>query len=395
MSATDDHLSTIAMSDERVLRYGMVGGGPGAFIGAVHRRAAAFDGRAVLAAGAFSSRPDASRAMGAELGLPPARAYPSWEAMLAGELDLPPEERIQLVSVVTPNASHFPIASAFAERGFHVMCEKPLTVTVEEAERLRKVVRANGVVFALAHTYAGYPMVRQARALVRAGVLGELRRVDVSYAQGWLAEAIERDGQKQAAWRTDPALAGAGALGDIGTHAAHLARFVTGLEIEWVLADVRTVVEGRLVDDDASILLRFRGGARGTLTASQVMAGEENDLRLRVAGSRATLEWRHDEPNLLRVRHADRPMETYTRGGAGIDAAASRATRLPSGHPEGYAEAFATLYAGVIRLVHARLAGVEPHPLDLEIPGIDDGVAGMRFIRAALRSAAEGGWAAP
>lgn len=398
MSVLRHRLSTIVTTDEReprVLRYGMVGGGPGAFIGAVHRRAAPFDGLATLAAGAFSSDAGRSCLMGAELGLPAARSYASWEAMLEEERRLPAEERIHFVSVVTPNASHFPIASAFVDAGFHVMCEKPLTVTVEEAERLRRLVRERNVVFALAHTYAGYPMVRQARALVRAGALGELRRVQVEYAQGWLAEPIEETGQRQAAWRTDPALAGAGALGDIGTHAAHLARFVSGLEIERLLADVRTVVPGRRVDDDASVLLRFRGGARGTLTCSQVMAGEENDLRLRVAGSRATLEWRHEEPNVLRVRHVDRPMETWTRGSGWLAPEAAHASRLPSGHPEGYAEAFANLYAGTIRTIARRLAGAGPDALDLDVPGVDDGVAGVRFVAAALRSAERSEWVDP
>ena len=378
----------------RKLRYGMVGGGPGAFIGAVHRSAASLDGLAELVAGAFSSHADASRAMGRELFLDPDRVFDSYERMAEAESALPEAKRIDFVSIVTPNATHHPIARAFVERGFHVVCEKPMTVSVEEAEDLAGLVAKRGTTFALTHTYTGYPMVKQARALVAGGELGEIRKVLVEYTQGWLATPVESTGARQAAWRTDPALAGAGAIGDIGSHAENIARYISGLEIEALFAEVSTMVPGRRVDDDASMLLRFRGGARGVLTCSQVLAGEENELRVAVFGSKGSLEWSHRHHDELRVRTSGGPETLQTRGNDYLAPAARHATRLPSGHPEGYIEAFANIYRNVIRTIGSRMANVEPDVLDLDFPTVNDGVQGMRFIEAALRSGREGRWVA-
>jgi predicted dehydrogenase len=370
----------------------MVGGGPGAFIGAVHRRAAAFDSLAELVCGTFSSDAATSRAFGTELGLDPARAYGSFAEMAEREAARPADERIDFVSIVTPNFTHFAIARAFLERGVHVICDKPLTNTLDDAETLCRMAAERGLVFAVTYTYAGYPMIKQARALVRDGVLGDVRKIIVEFTQGWLAAPIEREGQRQASWRTDPARAGAGAIGDIGTHAEHLARYVTGLELESLFADVTTMVEGRPIDDDASMLLRYRGGARGVLTASQALAGEENGLSIRVYGSKASLEWRHAEPNTLVVRRPDRPAELYTRGNAYLAPEAQRAARLPSGHAEGYAEAFANTYANILRTIAARDGGEVPHPFDLDFPTVQDGAIGVHFIHAALSSGRDGRW---
>src|SRR5437763_1347679 len=298
----------------RKLRFGMIGGGPGAFIGAVHRRAATLDGLATLVAGAFSSDREKSRAQGRELHLAPERVYDSYQAMAEREAGRPAEERVDFVSIVTPNHLHYPIARAFIERGIHVICDKPMTTTIADAEALSRLVRERDVVFALTHNYSGYPLVKQARALVRAGELGEIRKIVAEYSQGWLSTRLEATGQKQADWRTDPARAGAGALGDIGSHAEHLARYVTGLEIERLCADVSTFVEGRRIDDDANILVRYRGGAKGVLYCSQISVGEENRLTLRVYGTEASLEWHQQQPNELVVRRAGGPMQVYKPG---------------------------------------------------------------------------------
>jgi predicted dehydrogenase len=377
---------------KRKLRFGMVGGGPGAFIGAVHRRAATLDGLATLVAGAFSSDRDKSRAQGRELHLDPERVYDSFDAMAEREASLPADERIDFVSIVTPNHVHFPAARAFIERGIHVICDKPMTTTLEDAEALCRLVRQHDVVFALTHNYSGYPLVKQARALVHDGKLGQLRKVVAEYSQGWLSTLVEATGQKQAGWRTDPARAGAGALGDIGSHAEHLARYVTGLEIEQLCADVSTFVEGRRIDDDANLLVRYRGGAKGVLFCSQISLGEENRLTLRVYGSEASLEWHQEEPNTLVVRRADGPTEVYKPGHPFLSAAAQHATRLPSGHPEAFLEAFANVYANAMRTIGARIAGEEPDPLDLDFPTVDDGLAGVRFILGAVASGRNADW---
>ncbi|HKW46630.1 MAG TPA: Gfo/Idh/MocA family oxidoreductase [Gemmatimonadaceae bacterium] len=376
----------------RKLRFGMVGGGPGAFIGAVHRRAATLDGLATLVAGAFSSDGKKSRAQGRDLHLDPNRVYDSYEEMAAREAALPAGERIDFVSIVTPNHVHFPIARAFIERGIHVICDKPMTTTLADAEALCRLVRSHDVVFALTHNYSGYPLVKQARTLVRAGQIGRIRKVVAEYSQGWLSTLLEATGQKQADWRTDPSRAGAGALGDIGSHAEHLARYVTGLEIGQLCADVSTFVEGRRLDDDANILVRYRGGAKGLVFCSQVSLGEENRLSLRVYGTAGSLEWHQQEPNVLFVRHADAPMQVYKPGHPFLSPEAQHATRLPSGHPEAFLEAFANVYANAMRVIGARLAGETPDPLDLDFPTVEDGLAGVRFILGAVKSGQRADW---
>lgn len=377
---------------QRKLRYGMVGGGPGAFIGAVHRRAAAMDGLTELVAGAFSSDAAKSRAQGRELNLDPSRVYTSFEEMADREAALPEEQRIDFVSIVTPNHLHYPVARAFIERGFHVVCDKPMTVKLEDAEELCRLVERQRVVFALTHNYTGYPLVKHARALVRDGKLGEIRKVIAEYSQGWLSTLVEETGNKQADWRTDPARAGAGAIGDIGSHADNLARYVTGLQTGRLYADVSTFVEGRRIDDDANMLVHYDGGAKGILFCSQISLGEENRLALRVYGTEGSLEWRQEEPNQLIVRHADRATEVYKPGHPYLAPAAQHATRLPSGHPEAFLEAFANIYANAARTIAARVAGEGPDPLDLDFPTVQDGARGVRFILAALESGEQRGW---
>ena len=378
-------------AEERPLRYGMVGGGPGAFIGAVHRRAAGLEGLAVLAAGAFASTAERSAAQGRALGLDPSRTYDSFERMADAEAARPEGERLDFVSIVTPNHLHAPAARAFLERGFHVVCDKPLATTLADAEMLCRLAAEHGRVFAVTHNYAGYPMIKQARALVADGVLGPVRRVMAEYVQDWLSAPIEESGQKQAAWRTDPARSGpAGAVGDIGTHAEHLARYVTGLDLEALCADLNTFVAGRRLDDDASMLLRYRGGARGTLQCSQIATGEENTLRLRVYGERAALDWSHESPNVLTVKRVGRPAEVWTRGQGYLAEAAQRAGRIPSGHPEGFHEAFANVYAAAVRTIRALDAGRTPDPFDLDFPTAQDGARGVHFVETAVRSSQAG-----
>ena len=374
----------------RKLRYGMIGGGRGAFIGAVHRIAAQMDGQAELVAGAFSSDPQRSRDSAADLFVAAERAYGSYQDMAMAEAALPSSERLDFVVIVTPNDQHFPAATLFLEHGFNVVCDKPVTLTLAEARALRETVARSGKVFVLTHNYTGNAMVKQARALVRSGALGTLRKVVVEYSQGWLARDIESSGHKQASWRTDPARSGAaGCLGDIGTHAENLARYVTGLRITELCAELTTFVPGRRLEDDGNLLLRFEGGARGVLHSSQIAVGEENNLILRVYGSEASLEWQQEHPNELIVKYPDRPREILRRGNAYVGEAAQGATRIPAGHPEGYLEAFANLYREAFRAIAAEVAG-EPPPDHPDFPGIDDGVAGMAFIEAAVASARQG-----
>ena len=374
----------------RKLRFGMVGGGRGAFIGAVHRIAAQMDGQAELVAGAFSSDPQRSRDSAADLFVAAERAYGSYRDMAVAEAARPPGERLDFVVIVTPNDQHFPAATLFLEHGFNVVCDKPVTLTLAEARTLRETVARSGKVFALTHNYTGNAMVKQARALVRSGTLGALRKVVVEYSQGWLARDIESGGHKQASWRTDPARSGAaGCMGDIGVHAENLARYVTGLRITELCAELTSFVPGRRLDDDGNLLLRFEGGARGVLHSSQVAVGEENNLSLRVYGSEASLEWQQEHPNELIVKYPDRPREILRRGNGYVGEVAQRVTRIPAGHPEGYLEAFANLYREAFRAIAAEVAG-EPPPDDLDLPGIDDGVAGMAFIEATVASARQG-----
>lgn len=364
----------------------MVGGGPGAFIGAVHRRAARLDGLAELAAGAFSSDPEKSQAQGRALNLDPDRVYGSYEEMAEREAERPEDERIDFVSIVTPNFLHFDIAKTFIERGFHVVCDKPMTTTLEDAETLCHLVDEHDVVFCLTHNYTGYPMVKQARSLVEDGTLGEIRKIVVEYSQGWLAKRLETEGNKQADWRTDPERAGAGALGDIGSHAENLARYVTGLEMERLCADVGTVVEGRPIDDDVNMLVRFENDVRGILHCSQIAVGEENGLRLRVYGTEAALDWRQEDPQYLYVRRNNRPEEVFKHGNDYLAESAQRVTRIPPGHPEAFIEAFANIYHNACRTIAARIAGEEPDPLDLDFPTVQDGAVGVHFIHTAIKS---------
>lgn len=374
----------------------MVGGGRDAFIGAVHRKAMALDGQIELVAGALSSSPGKARASGRDLGMADDRNHGDWQSLLADELKRPAEERIDFVSIVTPNHVHFPVAQAFAEAGFHVVCDKPLVHTRAQAEALVATVARQGTVFGVTYNYTGYPMVRQAREMVRSGQLGELRKVVVEYNQGWLASQLEDAGNKQADWRTDPARSGAaGAIGDIGSHAENLVASVTGLEIESLCADLSALVPGRMLDDDGSLLLRFRGGARGVLIASQINTGLENDLRLRISGALGTLEWRQERPSeLLHLPH-DGPKRILTRGSPWLCESAQRASRLPAGHPEGFIEAFANIYGGVAADIRARLAGLAANALEADYPGVEDGARGVRFIERTVASAAsEAKWTA-
>lgn len=372
----------------RKLRAAMVGGGQGAFIGAVHRMAMALDGQYELVAGALSSSPDKARASGRELGLAEERNHGDWQALLADELKRDPPDRIDVACIVTPNHVHFPVAQAFVEAGFHVVCDKPLVHTPQQAQALVDAVAARGTVFGVTYNYSGYPMVRQARAMVRAGELGTIRKVVVEYNQGWLATRLEAEGNKQALWRNDPAQSGgAGAVGDIGSHAENLVTTVTGLELESLCADLSAFVPGRTLDDDANVLLRFRGGARGVLVASQVNSGVENGFRLRVSGTLGTLEWWQEEPNRMTHYPLDGPPRLLTRGAPWLHPAALRAGRVPPGHPEGFIEAFANVYGGVAAAIRAHGSGSAPDPLEADYPGVEDGARGVRFIASVLASA--------
>jgi len=371
----------------RKLRFGMIGGGRGAFIGAVHRIAARMDGQAELVAGAFSSDPERSRASAADLFIAPERAYGSYQEMAAAEAKLGGDRRLDFVVIVTPNHRHFAPAKLFLETGFNVILDKPVTFDLEQALELREIVGQSRKVFVLTHNYTGNAMVKQARELVRRGVLGDIRKVIVEYSQGWLATDLERTGQKQAAWRTDPKQSGAsGCLGDIGCHAEHLARYITGLRIAELCADLTSFVEGRRLEDDGNILVRFEGGAKGVLHASQIAVGEENNLNIRVYGTRASLEWHQEHPNELVVKHPDQPRQTWRRGNDYVAEQVKQVTRIPFGHPEGYLEAFGNIYREAFRAIAAEVEG-EPLPENLDFPTIADGVQGMLFIKTALESA--------
>ena len=372
-------------STNRRLRLGMVGGGPGGFIGAVHRIAARLDDRFELVAAALSSDPERSRKAALDLHIAPDRAYGSFVEMAAAEAAR--ADRIDAVSIVTPNHLHFAPAKAFLDAGIHVICDKPLTTTVEDAVALAQMVHKSGLIFGLTHNYTGYPTVRQAREMVAAGELGRIRLVQVEYAQDWLTTPLETTGQKQAVWRTDPAQSGpAGSLGDIGTHAYNLACFVSGLRCEQVAADVSIFIPGRRLDDNVQMLMRYEGGVRGMLWASQVAPGNENNLRLRVYGDKAGIEWRQEDPNVLRFGPYGKPPVLITRGGPAATASAKHASRIPSGHPEGYLEAFAQLYTDLAEQIAAREAKRAPAPASLLVPTVEDGVAGVQFIAAVLES---------
>ncbi len=375
------------MTTRRKIRMGMVGGGRGAFIGGVHRMSAALDGQIELVCGAFSSEPEKSKASGADLFLAPERCYANFEEMFRMEASLPEDKRMDMVSIVTPNHMHFAPCMMALEYGFHVICDKPLCLTLEEAHQISQKVKSGDRLFALTHVYTGYPMVKQAQHMIARGDLGKIRRVVVEYPQGWLSTALETTDQKQASWRTDPSKSGAaGAMGDIGTHAENLAEYVSGLKIEQVCADLHTHIPGRRLDDDGSVLLRFDNGARGVLIASQISAGEENNLRLKIYGEYGGMEWSQMEPNSLIVRWLDEPMEVYRTGVGNLSLEAQFHTRVPAGHPEGYLEAFANIYRNIAYCIQARLMGEEVNPVYLDFPGVDEGVRGMEFIEAVVAS---------
>ncbi|HEY0821816.1 MAG TPA: Gfo/Idh/MocA family oxidoreductase [Rhizobacter sp.] len=376
----------------RRIRLGMVGGGQGAFIGGVHRMAARLDDRYELVAGALSSDAERARASGAELHLDPERSYADYREM--AEREAARRDGIDVVAIVTPNHLHAPIARAFLDAGIDVICDKPVTTTLAEAMDLVQRVKRSGRLFALTHNYSGYPMVRQAREMVQAGELGEIRLVQAEYPQDWLSTGLETTGQKQAAWRVDPSRAGAGgSLGDIGTHAEHLGRFISGLTLKAVSADLHTFVEGRRLDDNAHVMLRYTNGARGLLWSSQVAPGNENALRVRVYGTKAGLDFSQEQPNHLWFTPLGQTPRLITRGGSGAGAAAQHATRIPSGHPEGYLEGFAQLYRDVAEQIHARWADRAPDPRACLVPGVEDGALGMKFIEAVVESSrADGRW---
>ena len=374
---------------DRKIRMGMVGGGRGAFIGGVHRMAAQMDGQIELVCGAFSADPAKSKASGKDLFLPDNRVYGSFEEMFRRERNLPPGERMDCVSIVTPNHMHYPVAKMALENGFHVICDKPLAFNLKEARALEALVRKTGLIFALTHNYTGYPMVKEAREWVRSGKLGAIRKIVAEYPQGWLASLLEATGQKQADWRTDPKRAGASCcIGDIGTHAENLAEYITGLKIESVCAELTTFVKGRKLEDDGNVLLRFKGGARGILSASQISIDEENALAIRVYGEKGGLEWHQEDPNTLILKWPDRPRQILRTGGgyARLSAAALQATRLPAGHPEGYLEAFANLYRSFAGAVRVALAGKKPAAATLNFPTVQDGVRGMAFVETVVKS---------
>lgn len=365
----------------------MVGGGRGAFIGAVHRIAANIDGQIELVCGAFSSSPEKSKASGADFFLAPNRCYGSFEEMILSEKALPADQRMDFISIVTPNHMHFAPAKLALENGFHVLSDKPATFNLAEAKELSGLVKQTGLLYGLTHNYTGYPLVKQAREMVHQGLLGKIRKVVVEYPQGWLATRLEETGQQQAAWRTDPARSGAaGCVGDIGTHAENLAEYITGLHIKELAADLTAFVEGRLLDDDANILLRFNNGAKGVLHCSQISVGEENGLNIRIYGEKGGLEWHQKEPNTLLAKWLDRPTEVLRTGNGYLGTAAAANTRTPASHPEGYLEAFANIYRNFANHIRAVHAGTEPSALVLDYPKIQDGIRGMAFIEAVVAS---------
>lgn len=371
----------------RKLRMGMIGGGPDAFIGAVHRIAANLDGQIQLVCGAFSSDPKKSKASGKTLFLDPKRVYGSYAEMIQTEKQLPEDQRMDFVAIVTPNHVHFDPAKLALENGFHVIIDKPLTLTLSEAKQLKKVVDKTGLVLAVTHAYTGYPMVKEARQLVASNKFGKIRKVYVEYPQGWLSQPEEKGDNKQAAWRVDPKRSGlGGATGDIGTHAANLAEYIIGSNITELCAFLNSVVKGRLLDDDAAAFLKFENEATGVLVATQVATGQENNLAIKIYGEKGGLEWRQEEPNTLIVRWADKPKEVLRTGMSYLSDVAKKATRVPSGHPEGYLEAFANVYLAFARGVHAHRAGNNSSAAKHDYPDAEDGVRGMAFIEAMVKS---------
>ncbi|HRI79073.1 MAG TPA: Gfo/Idh/MocA family oxidoreductase [Cyclobacteriaceae bacterium] len=373
---------------KRKLRMGMIGGGLDAFIGAVHRKAANLDGEIELVCGAFSSSPEKSKAAGEALYLNPHRVYGSYEEMIKKEKNLPGDQRMDFVSIVTPNHVHYKPAKLAMENGFHVIIEKPLCFNLTEAKALKRLVDKTQVVFALTHSYTGYRMVKEARNLVATGEIGKVRKVYVEYPQGWLSNFLENTGHKQAAWRTDPSRSGAGgAIGDIGTHAANLAEYITGSNITEICASLNTVVKGRKLDDDSSMLIKFDNGASGILLATQVAAGDENNVNIRVYGEKGGLEWHQEEPNTLVVKWLDKPREIYRAGWGYLSDTAKKNFRTPSGHPEGYLEAFANIYMNFAKAVRDYKPGRKTDTVKYDFPDVEDGVRGIAFVDTVIKSA--------
>ena len=372
----------------RKLRMGMVGGGRGAFIGAVHRMAANLDGKIELVAGCFSSDPEKSKLSGEDFFLDPLRVYSSYSEMATAEAALPLGERIDFVTIVARNDLHYPVAKAFLEAGIHIVCEKPMAFSLAEAKQLKKLVDASGLVFALTHNYTGYPMVKEARSMVKAGKLGRILKIVAEYPQGYAIGAIKEQADSAISnWRMDPSIAGiSNCIGDIGSHAENLARYITGLELEQVAADLNTFIPGRPLDDDGSMLVRYEGGARGVLFASQISTGDENNLNIRVYGTEASIEWHQEHPNELVVKFADAPRQIWRRGNSYNGPEATQSTRLPFGHPEAFIEAFANVYLAAAEAIADHLAGTYPRAEGYDFPTVDDGVEGMAFIEAAVAS---------
>ena len=370
----------------RKMRMGMIGGGPGAFIGAVHRMAASIDGQIELVCGAFSQSADKSKSMASSLYLNPNRVYDNYQAMIENEKKLPLGERMDFVSIVTPNHMHYLPAKLALENGFSVICDKPVTINSKEAEDLAELSLRKNLTFALTHNYTGYPMVKEARSLVKKGELGKIRKIVVEYPQGWLSGPLEKSGQKQAGWRTNPKEAGISCcMGDIGSHAENLCEYISGLKITELCADLTTFIDGRLLDDDGNVLLRFNNGARGVLYASQVSVGEENNLSIRIYGEKGGLEWHQQEPNTLLYKKPDAPTQILRTGGGQLSEEARMHTRLPPGHPEGYLEAFANLYRNFATVLQAKENGLKIDD-KLDFPTIQDGLRGMKFIEAVVKS---------
>lgn len=379
----------------RKIRMGMVGGGQGAFIGSVHRMAAALDGKIELVCGAFSSNPERSLSSGEELFLNKNRCYTSYQEMFDKEKALPKDQRMDFVSIVTPNHVHYPVASAALKAGFNVMSDKPATFSLDEAIQLQKEVNESGLLYGLTHNYTGYPMVKEAKAMIASGRIGKIRKVVAEYPQGWLSTFVEASGQKQADWRTDPTRSGiSGCMGDIGTHAENLLEYITGLKITELIADLSTFVEGRKLDDDGNVLIKLENGAKGILYASQISAGEENGPQIRIYGEKGSLTWDQQEPSKLTAKWLDAPMQVFKPGAnyAYYDGSTQHNTRLPAGHPEGYLEAFANLYKNFAELILCKESGTEPSVYAQDIPTIEDGVRGMKFIEALVKSSKERTW---
>ena len=373
----------------RKLRMGMVGGGKDAFIGAIHRLAANMDGLIELSCGALSINPDLAKESGKELFLPEDRTYLTFEEMIEKESKMPEDKRIDFITIVTPNFAHYAPAAMALDNGFNVIVEKPMTFTLQEAKDLKKKLEQSGKTLCLTHTYSGYPMVKQAKAMVAEGAFGKIRKIVVEYSQGWLSRLTEREGNAQASWRTDPKKSGkAGAMGDIGTHAAHLAEYISGLKITKLCADLNIMVEGRALDDDGNVLLKFDNGAAGVLVATQIAAGEENNLKIRIYGEKGGIDWTQQEPNTLVVRWLDQPAQILRAGNnsPGLSSYALQNCRTPGGHPEGYLEAFANIYRNFAHTLMAKLDGKEPTKEMLDFPGIEDGVRGMAFIENVVAS---------